>query len=781
MRLPNAAVSQAVLIGVADYPPESGLTPVPAAKTNLADLASALTDQDAGGFTPDNCRILTDPDDLAAVGVALQEAVEAADDVLLIYFVGHGLVDETGELMLALPGTRPNLPWFTALPWTVLRRQILSSRAATRVLIMDCCYSGRAIDALDGGDEALTAQFDIAGTYILTSTSRTEIAHAPPEEPHTAFTGELIRLLREGIDGATPLLTLDSLFTALRTAHRRRGLPPPHRSGTDSGADLALARNRAYRETIIEPLGPHHPETLARRVALANEVGAQGQLTRAAAMFGEILDAFAAAGLADTKAADDARFQWAVWTGFAGDPATAAERLATMATERAGRLGEDDPATLSVRHQHALWAGRAGGALAAAEAMTEVAERRRAVLGQHHPDTAASELGLVRWTGRSGFPQRAYELASQLASQLPRSGDLLASAIASEHAIWAYEADLGLARDACTALTAYVDATARQHRQHHPWTLLLTRDLDHWTGIAGDTEAAATGLAVRVAELTEAAGPRHPDALLARQLHGRWSCAAPRAGDLRPVETDLSEVVAVQSEVLGADHPDTLVTRRVLALCRDRGSGADVTDELADIQRIQSATIGSHHPETLATEFERWRILGRQDGMSALEVAEALAANARSRAVRLGASHRDTTASEWASARWYGQAGNPTLAIEKLKRVRNTLVLLSGVDDPLTLAAGHDIARWTGETGDLFGAVALLSEAITARERVIGEYHRETFRSRHLHAVYLARGGSTREAALLLADLIDDQRRHLGPDDEDVTVSLADYREANRR
>jgi hypothetical protein len=207
---------------------------------------------------------------------------------------------------------------------------------------------------------------------------------------------------------------------------------------------------------------------------------------------------------------------------------------------------------------------------------------------------------------------------------------------------------------------------------------------------------------------------------------------------------------------------------------------ADVAQELAETQRLQSATLGTHHPETLATEFERLQILGRQGRLTALQAADALAANAQIRAVRLGGSHRDTTASDWASGNWYGQAGILPLAIEKLERVRSTIALSSGADSPLALAAGHDIARWTGEAGDLRRAVALLTEAITARERVIGEYHRETLRSRQLHAAFLARAGRRREAALLLADLIDDQRRQLGPDDEDVTRSLAEYRTANR-
>ncbi|MEU0966655.1 hypothetical protein ABZ357_15020 [Streptomyces sp. NPDC005917] len=44
-------------------------------------------------------------------------------------------------------------------------------------------------------------QLGVAGTYVLTSAQRDQVAVALSEEERTAFSGRLIRLLREGVVG----------------------------------------------------------------------------------------------------------------------------------------------------------------------------------------------------------------------------------------------------------------------------------------------------------------------------------------------------------------------------------------------------------------------------------------------------------------------------------------------------------------------------------------------------------------------------------------------------
>src|SRR5690606_30814747 len=125
------------------------LPDLPAVANNVAGLARALTDPVHGCVEAGDCQVLLDPVDTKTVSRALQTARERAEDMLLVYFAGHGVVGAyNGELYLALPGTEPDDPGFTALRYEDLRQALLGGdrvRAAVRVVIIDCCFSGRAI------------------------------------------------------------------------------------------------------------------------------------------------------------------------------------------------------------------------------------------------------------------------------------------------------------------------------------------------------------------------------------------------------------------------------------------------------------------------------------------------------------------------------------------------------------------------------------------------------------------------------------------------------------
>jgi hypothetical protein len=56
---------------------------------------------------------------------------------------------------------------------------------------------------------------------------------------------------------------------------------------------------------------------------------------------------------------------------------------------------------------------------------------------------------------------------------------------------------------------------------------------------------------------------------------------------------------------------------------------------------------------------------------------------------------------------------------------------VSGAEHPHTLAARHDLARWTGEAGDPVGAWDQLAELLHVFERVLGAEHPDTLGARH--------------------------------------------------
>lgn len=235
-RYPDREASRAVLIGVGTYDHSERLHHIPAAPNNLADLHQLLT-APGGVLSTQNCWTVEDPGSSAQIGHILEDAAEEATDTLLVYYTGHGVLDSRGRLHLALTGTDPDRTRWTALPFSILREAILESPAATRILILDCCFSGRAFEALSDGPDAVLGEADIVGTYTITSSARNEPSFAPAGERHTAFTAALLSAAR------TPGLTLDDLYTRTRRHLQRNGHPKPQRRATNAAGQMVLFPN----------------------------------------------------------------------------------------------------------------------------------------------------------------------------------------------------------------------------------------------------------------------------------------------------------------------------------------------------------------------------------------------------------------------------------------------------------------------------------------------------------------------------------------------------------
>ena len=261
MRFPDPERSRVVLIGSSRYADEK-LPDLPTVKRGLKDLKEALTDLVYGLVPEIHCDVLEDEGNIPLIGRRLRSAASQAEDLLLVYFSGHGLTSgRRHELYLALRDTEWEAPEFSALEYDKLRSAVLNSPATTKMIILDCCFSGRAFgDAMADPASELIGQVEVDGSYVLASAHRHSVALTLEGEDHTAFTGRLLRLFHDGVPSGPELLTIDYIYQQLRAQMRAEGLPQPRRRGTDNANLLALARNRAYAATqsgapvILPPL-----------------------------------------------------------------------------------------------------------------------------------------------------------------------------------------------------------------------------------------------------------------------------------------------------------------------------------------------------------------------------------------------------------------------------------------------------------------------------------------------------------------------------------------------
>jgi caspase domain-containing protein len=264
-RYPDAKLSRVVLIGTSDFELPDKLPNLPGVRGNLSGLERALTDPSRGVFDESSCVVIDSPDTARSLISRLSRAAEQAEDVLVVYYAGHGTLDANGALHLAVRETDPG-PYqvgATAVPFTMLRQVIENSPARLRILVLDCCFSGRAVGAM-AADTAALGQIDASGTYVLTSTEANRISVAVEGERYTAFTRVLLGLLTDHADSSE--LTLDELQTKLRAGLARAGMPRPMSRADDTAGRLVVRRGGQPVHDRRQPLPKPTPKPIPKPI-----------------------------------------------------------------------------------------------------------------------------------------------------------------------------------------------------------------------------------------------------------------------------------------------------------------------------------------------------------------------------------------------------------------------------------------------------------------------------------------------------------------------------------
>ncbi|MGW5258757.1 caspase family protein [Streptomyces sp. NPDC004012] len=245
--MPNADQSCALLIGVSDYTYLEGL---PAVRNNLSALSSLLTGKESWALAQESCVVMDNPTTSAQVMTLLREASEHASDALLVYYAGHGLVDRKGELFLGLPESQHG--WAdTGVPYEWVRSAILDGKARRRIVVLDCCFSGRALGAMTSANP-LADQAEVEGSIAITASSESRVALAVPGEPYTAFTAEILELIGRGIPEGPSLLSWDAVYQNVRRALHAKGRPIPQKRDRNGAGQLAAAVNRAFSSSQMK-------------------------------------------------------------------------------------------------------------------------------------------------------------------------------------------------------------------------------------------------------------------------------------------------------------------------------------------------------------------------------------------------------------------------------------------------------------------------------------------------------------------------------------------------
>ncbi len=203
-------------------------------------------------------RSLKNPSSSDEMAGFIATAASVAEDLLLIYYSGHGLINSDGKLALSHSATELGMADFQALEYEKIRRACLASPARLKIVILDCCYSGAAVQGLLTNADDLRGQVIVNGSYVVASSPMTRPSHVLPGELTTAFTGRMIELIEKGPD-ARAKFSLNELMARLREVLRADGLPEPQVVDNNQVGDVLLFRHRGSNPGPVSLAGEAPP------------------------------------------------------------------------------------------------------------------------------------------------------------------------------------------------------------------------------------------------------------------------------------------------------------------------------------------------------------------------------------------------------------------------------------------------------------------------------------------------------------------------------------------
>ncbi|MFH8983531.1 caspase, EACC1-associated type [Streptomyces varsoviensis] len=272
--------SRAILLGNSEYTAGfEGRRPMPAALNSLAAMREVLTG--LCEWPPERVSELPNEQDSGKLLRTVTSLIHGVDDVLLFYYVGHGLpLPENGryDLGLALTDTSddPAQRFLTSLRLRELRQHMeRNSAARIKILILDCCCSGIATKYAESAANVTeyaesATPLRGAGTYIWTACGHSQETYFEESGGgltyFTKFLAEAVRWAHgEQSIGATVANLHDEVRRRLRETRIPdadvQPLPDLHHSGRPD--QFLFVRGRAAAPAIpafhFEPLKDDDP------------------------------------------------------------------------------------------------------------------------------------------------------------------------------------------------------------------------------------------------------------------------------------------------------------------------------------------------------------------------------------------------------------------------------------------------------------------------------------------------------------------------------------------
>lgn len=267
----------ALLVGNCSFPNEPKLPALQYPENDVDALAALLTSPEHGIFAPERTLVLKNrpsPEVRERANEVLTQAER--DDLVLVYYAGHGKLNRLGKLHLATVDTRLRALEATSLPVGDLRAFIEVSRSKRIVILLDCCYSGAASDAFTRGtpEDSLQQFASGRGIHLITASTGIQVAEERERDRHGIFTKHLLAGLSGGADlNGDGVVGVDELYRYVHEQVLADGAQEPTMLNIEQAGQLVVSRSgRKPREERNKQIQARLFELAQQKVVTSRQV-----------------------------------------------------------------------------------------------------------------------------------------------------------------------------------------------------------------------------------------------------------------------------------------------------------------------------------------------------------------------------------------------------------------------------------------------------------------------------------------------------------------------------
>ncbi len=188
-----------VLIASSRFPDEPKLEPLRFPENDVDGFQTVLTAPDRGDFHElEVFKNKSRSEIIQKLNIIFNSA--AKNDLILIYYSGHGKLNSVGRLHLTTIDTQISALEATSISMGAIRELVDISATPKVVMILDCCFSGAVGEEFlrSSVDDQLLLTSKARGTYIMTASTDIQVAKEKETDRHGLFTKHLIQGIRSG-------------------------------------------------------------------------------------------------------------------------------------------------------------------------------------------------------------------------------------------------------------------------------------------------------------------------------------------------------------------------------------------------------------------------------------------------------------------------------------------------------------------------------------------------------------------------------------------------------